>query len=202
MTLYRQNLRLSQEMFTIISCFEIALRNAIDRELRPRFGNDWLRDSVNKGGIFDRQGTRETFETIRKEYHSLIKNRNYSHENLLSKLSFGVWKYMFGRPQYTATGKCLISIFPNKPKSTPNHQINHTSIYTELDNINSIRNRIAHHEPICFDKGKSHIDTSHVRNKYSQLIKLYNWMGIDSSALLYGLDHVLKTCDQIDRIQW
>jgi hypothetical protein len=147
MTLYRQNLRLSQEMFTIISCFEIALRNAIDRELRPRFGNDWLRDSVNKGGIFDRQGTRETFETIRKEYRSLIK-------------------------------------------------------YTELDNINSIRNRIAHHEPICFDKGKSHIDTSHVRNKYSQLIKLYNWMGIDSSALLYGLDHVLKTCDQIDRIQW
>ena len=30
MTLYRLNLRLSQEMFTIISCFEVALRNAID----------------------------------------------------------------------------------------------------------------------------------------------------------------------------
>jgi hypothetical protein len=27
MTLYRLNLRLSQEMFTIISCFEVALRN-------------------------------------------------------------------------------------------------------------------------------------------------------------------------------
>lgn len=31
MTLYRLNLRLSQGLFTIISCFEIALRNRIDQ---------------------------------------------------------------------------------------------------------------------------------------------------------------------------
>lgn len=31
MTLYRYNLRLSQEMFTILSCFEGTLRNAIDQ---------------------------------------------------------------------------------------------------------------------------------------------------------------------------
>ena len=30
MTLYRKNLKLSQEMFTLISCFEIALRNKIN----------------------------------------------------------------------------------------------------------------------------------------------------------------------------
>ena len=30
MTLYRYNLKLSQEMFTLISCFEVALRNRID----------------------------------------------------------------------------------------------------------------------------------------------------------------------------
>lgn len=36
MTLYRYNLRLSQEMFTILSCFEITLRNAIDRRLRSQ----------------------------------------------------------------------------------------------------------------------------------------------------------------------
>jgi transposase-like protein len=31
MTLYRKNLQLSQEIFTVVSCFEVALRNAIDR---------------------------------------------------------------------------------------------------------------------------------------------------------------------------
>lgn len=33
MTLYRLNLRLSQEIFTIVCCFEVALRNAIDRKM-------------------------------------------------------------------------------------------------------------------------------------------------------------------------
>lgn len=33
MTLYRYNLKLSQEMFTLISCFEVSLRNRIDREM-------------------------------------------------------------------------------------------------------------------------------------------------------------------------
>lgn len=39
MTLYRENLHLSQEMFTIISCFEVALRNAIDKQLIMTLGS-------------------------------------------------------------------------------------------------------------------------------------------------------------------
>lgn len=46
MALYRYNLRLSQEMFTIVSCFEVALRNAIDSLLVPSLGENWLKDSV------------------------------------------------------------------------------------------------------------------------------------------------------------
>jgi len=47
MTLYRKNLRLSQELFTIISCFEVALRNGINLHYSSLYGNDWLRDSVS-----------------------------------------------------------------------------------------------------------------------------------------------------------
>ena len=46
MALYRYNLRLSQEIFTIVSCFEVALRNAIDSILVPTLGENWLKDSV------------------------------------------------------------------------------------------------------------------------------------------------------------
>ena len=46
MALYRYNLRLSQEMFTIVSCFEVALRNAIDGLLVTTLGENWLKDSV------------------------------------------------------------------------------------------------------------------------------------------------------------
>ena len=34
MTLYRYNLRLSQEMFVVVSCFEVALRNRIDAVMK------------------------------------------------------------------------------------------------------------------------------------------------------------------------
>jgi transposase-like protein len=40
MTLYRKNLQLTQELFTVISCFEVALRNAIDATITPSLGND------------------------------------------------------------------------------------------------------------------------------------------------------------------
>lgn len=52
MTLYRYNIKLSQEMFALISCFEVTLRNRIDKEMKAHFGNDWLRDLVLPGGAF------------------------------------------------------------------------------------------------------------------------------------------------------
>lgn len=60
MSLYRLNLHLSQEVFTLLSCFEVALRNAIDRQLTSRFGKDWLRDSVSIRGIFDIPSCRDS----------------------------------------------------------------------------------------------------------------------------------------------
>lgn len=53
MTLYRYNLTLSGELLKIISCFEVALRNRINRILEPHLGIDWLRNSCLYGGIFD-----------------------------------------------------------------------------------------------------------------------------------------------------
>lgn len=50
MTLYRYNLKLSQEMFTIISCFEVVLRNRIDEQMVAFQGNDWLRNAILPNG--------------------------------------------------------------------------------------------------------------------------------------------------------
>jgi hypothetical protein len=60
MTLYRHNLRLSQELFTVISCFEIALRNGIDSCYTTHYGNDWLRNATTQGGMFDTNNCRRT----------------------------------------------------------------------------------------------------------------------------------------------
>ena len=173
MALYRYNLRLSQEMFTIVSCFEVALRNAIDGLLVTSLGSDWLRDSVQYNGIFSNGRMNETRKIIDKAYCRLNRQGIYSHSKLIAEMEFGVWKYMFSSLQYRATGQCLLRVFPNKPRSSATIQYNNTYIFNELDKVNSLRNRIAHHEPICFRLHETEIDTSYIINEYQKIQILF-----------------------------
>lgn len=173
MTLYRYNLQISQEMFTIVSCFEVALRNAIDRKLKENLGSEWLKDSIIAGGIFSQPILRKTRDIITFAYNKLNKNNCYTHPKLLAEMEFGIWKYMFSPIQYRVTGRNLLSIFPNKPKSSKAMQYNQSFIFNELDKVNSLRNRIAHHETICFSTNTSTIDTSYVINIYLRIRTLF-----------------------------
>ena len=112
-------------------------------------------------------------------------------------MEFGVWKYMFANPQYRATGRTLLQIFPNKPRSSVEIQYNNAYVFNKLNGINILRNRIAHHEPICFAKRQPQISVSYILNAYQNLHILFMWLDIDSHSLLYGIDHVRQVCDKI-----
>lgn len=183
MTLYRYNLQISQEMFTIVCCFEVALRNAIDRKLTGTLGDNWLRDSVMPNGIFSQPILRKTCDIISNANRRLQQSRVYSHSKLLAEMEFGIWKYMFSPIQYRVTGRDLLDIFPNKPRSTREIQYNHTFVFNELDKVNSLRNRIAHHEAICFAPHCDIIDTTYVKSIYGKIKNLFSWMGIDGDSL-------------------
>jgi len=198
MTLYRYNLKLSQELLTVISCFEVALRNSINVSCEVRFGNDWLCDGAQLGGIFDSSNCRETKRNINEAFSKL--NANYTHNKLVAELGFGFWRYMFAAHQFTATGRMLLHIFPLRPRTTVVMQYNHTIFFNQLENINLLRNRVAHHEPVCFRNSSTIKDTTNARQQYALILQLFQWMGIDENALLYGVDHVLETCNKIDNM--
>lgn len=164
MKLYRLNLRVSQEVFTIISCFEVALRNAIDKHYKVRWGKDWLRDAASIGGVLNNPKCGKTPQMINDTVAEL--GSNYTHPALIAKMKFGFWRYLFARHQYTAFGSTLLTIFPNKPKSSPVHHYANAFLFGELEKINGIRNRIAHHEPICFSYGLPVCDTTYARQHY------------------------------------
>ena len=114
-------------------------------------------------------------------------------------MEFGIWKYMYAAPQYALTGNVLLDVFPNKPKTTVNIQFDNSYVFRELDYINKLRNRIAHHEPICFNKNQN-LDLTYVKNRHSRMIWLLQWMNIDSASLLYGLDHIDKIVKKIEAL--
>lgn len=200
MTLYRYNIRLSQELLAVVGCFEVALRNKINKQFISQYGDDWLRDFIMPGGcFFADHRVAKTKVIIEKAYNELRREGLYSHPKLLSKMEFGVWKYMFSNVQYYLTGQTLLDIFHNKPCSSPQQQYDNTYIFLELDYINKLRNRIAHHEPICFGTRarRATIDTFYALNRYSRILTLLHWLDIDSPSLLYGLGDVVGMCNKI-----
>lgn len=112
----------------------------------------------------------------------------------------GIWKYMFSSPQFRATNRVLLQVFPNKPTSTREIQYNNTYIFNELDRVNSLRNRIAHHEPICFPTGYASITISYIQYIYDKIMTLFHWLGIEAHKYLRGIDHVNRMCMQISSL--
>jgi len=120
---------------------------------------------------------------------------------LIAELDFGLWRYLFARPQFVAGGQNLLQIFPSKPRSSVSMQYNNTYIFNELTKINELRNRIAHHEPICFKNNTAVIDTNYIRQIYNLILQLFTWMNINAAELLYGLDHIQNVCNEIDKLK-
>jgi len=188
MTLYRLNLKLSQECFTVISCFEVSIRNAIDNHYKVIYGNDWLKDAQMAGGIFSGDRCRVTKQIITSSINKL--GNRYTHNKLVAEMDFGFWRFLYAQPQFYAAGQTLLNIFPNKPTSTPTIQYNQSYVFNEMGKINKFRNRIAHHEPICFQVRFPVIDSAYVSNNYNVIQDLFNWLNIDGRKLLFGLNHI------------
>ena len=53
--------------------------------------------------------------------------------------------------------------------------------------IKSFRNRIAHHEPICFDMDGNK-DVEFAQSNYNQILKYVGFLGYNKNELFYGLD--------------
>lgn len=190
LVLYRTNVRLSLEMFAVVGAFEIALRNSIDRVMTHKHGKHWLRDAVKRGGFFDVPQCRDHAQIIRSVYDKLQRDNIYTHGNLLAKMEFGMWKYMFSSPQYRASGQVLLQAFPKKPTSNRKVQYNNVTIFNELDHVNSLRNRIAHHVPICFQTGHPVVNSDYVDWIYNKILTLFEWMDINPKEYLNDLSKI------------
>jgi len=199
MTLYRRNLKLTQKLFTVVSCFEIALRNKINNHYVAIHGNDWLRNAAQVGGFFDNRDNRVTRDVINDTIQLLNRRGGYTHPKLVAELGFGFWRFMFSRRQYRAGGQTLIRVMPNRPSSSSAMQYNANYVFNEIQKINDLRNRLAHHEPVCFYLGgRAIIGTLYARDHYAVIVRLFQWMDINETELMYGLDHVVETMNEID----
>ena len=189
--LYRANLRLSGKTLLVISMVEIALRNAIDRHYLGIYGDDWLVSQSIPGGYLSLPGCERSRATAQKAINEL--GDRYAHDKALAELNFGFWRYAFGLKEFAAAGSTLLQIFPNRPRG-----ISQREVFIRLGEIHDLRNRIVHHDPICF--GGANKSTAKVETAYRYATEFIEWFGMNKVTVLQDLDFVQEEIECIARI--
>ena len=191
--LYRYNIRLGQKFYGLLNIFEVVLRNAIDRHYREYFNNvDWIEEQLRPGGMLHMYTQRET---VQKCIDSLVQQGKYSQDRLVSLVSLGFWTYMFTKVPFRLGGQNLLKIFPNRYPG-----MGQKAIYKEMLQIKDFRNKIAHHDGICFDRNCNKC-TDFSRYHYGLVIKYLQFLGYNMNELLFGLDvvpdSIMKKIDEL-----
>lgn len=133
--LYEWNLQLSEAFILPIHYAEISLRNSIVRKFELIYGINWL----SSKGFLNHLSNKEKIDIE----HSLSIGKRTTNQ-IIPECSFGFWKRRVAYKYFDSWRPHLKTCFPNLQSP----DINYGCLYTYCEDINVLRNRIAHHEPI------------------------------------------------------
>ena len=192
--LYKANIRLSVKLFAVIGMFEVVFRNAIDQHYRSRYGNNWLLQQAGPDGFFAKKGCEKTRENI---IGSILKfGTDFTHDKVVADLGLAFWRNLFAPKEFAAGGSSLLAIFKNKPYG---FGFNHTYVFNNLNPVNELRNRVAHHDPVCFAPKTSVISCELPLRVHRAVAEMLYWMDFDPDEILEDIDFVLEEIDLITR---
>jgi hypothetical protein len=155
--LYVWNTGISEALYGPLQVLEVALRNAVNRELCAKYGSDWFRNA--KPALFiDRQA-----EKLEKTISRFDKGRSLTVNDVVADLGFGFWSDLFDHQMYDELWKqALHKVFSHRPKG-----IKRNTIAIPIKRLNTLRNRIAHHEPIW---------NRDLQKDYDLILELTSWI--------------------------
>jgi hypothetical protein len=140
--LYEWNAQIGAALLEVLGHVEIVLRNALDRSLSAWFSTtslpgEWYDDPLN---LFDAYG-KEDVNAARDKLARARKTE--THGRIIAELPFGFWRFLLSRKyQNTLWAQALRHAFPGLQPQT------RSVVYNIVDDLSTLRNRIAHHEPI------------------------------------------------------
>lgn len=136
---YDWNLCLCEALYPSMQALEIALRNRLNDVLLREFGRNWMWDSQLFGRANDQ---------IRRAEDQLTENSKIiENSRMVAELTLGFWVSLHNRRferLLWQKSNVIQSVFPFIPAKVRN--LNY--IRPRLKQINDLRNRISHHEPV------------------------------------------------------
>lgn len=105
-------------------------------------------------------------------------------KNISATVNFGFWTYVFTKVPFRLGGQPILQILSIRQQG-----LRQKAIFKELQQIKAFRNRITHHEPICFD-AIGHKSIVYAQTNYVLILKYIAFLGYDKDDLLFGLDAI------------
>jgi hypothetical protein len=131
---YAWNTALSSAFHGPLQCLEVGLRNCIHARLSETHGASWFKNTVVLRAN-DISLVAEAEQRVNQTGKELTPGR------VVAELSFGFWVGLFANAyDGTIWRTDLYRLFSPRPKR---HEL-----HGDLDRLRTLRNRIAHHEPI------------------------------------------------------
>lgn len=157
---YAWNLSLSESLYPILQCVEVALRNTIHEAARNHFGrDDWFDDSSIINYRFAVESLAKTKAKLQREQRPPDPHR------IVAELTFGFWASLLERRYELPLWRPLIkTAFPAMPRRDRTR----LALRDRFDEIRLLRNRIFHHEPIWY--------WGDLEEKHNRIVEALGWI--------------------------
>ncbi|MFD3705435.1 hypothetical protein ACFWUP_20030 [Nocardia sp. NPDC058658] len=143
LALYGWNARVSAALMLPSHFAEVTTRNAVSEGLTAVYGVDWPWNATFTGSLPSKTGPAYNPQ---KDLVATRK-RHATTGSVVTELKFAFWQSMFtSRHDVRVWDGQIIALFPNA-SGIAARQLR-GQVYTDLDAVRKLRNRVAHHEPV------------------------------------------------------
>ena len=157
--LYLWNTEISAAFYGPLQGLEVALRNALHRELSRVFGTSWYDVPLKPLAPRAQDLIREAKAAIAHSRKPVIPPR------VVAALSFGFWVSLLGPGP---SGLYEMRLWrPILHHAFPHAKLPRKDVHHPLDQLRLLRNRIAHHEPIF---------TRPLAEDYQSVLQILSWI--------------------------
>jgi Abi-like protein len=155
--LYTLNARLSESLYIPLQMLEVALRNRIHAVMTEARHEAWFQDAEFLLGERQPDQLAKAIEDVR------ANRRDPTPGRIVATLTFSFWTSMFGK-DYETLWQTTLHRIASRPGGKG---LKRKDFSAPLAPIRSLRNRIAHHEPIIMWDLPRH---------YSKIVELTGWL--------------------------
>ena len=179
---YKCNLKLSESMYVSLSVLEVALRNALSRELRKMTGrDDWYAVFATIPGL----RPLNKYITLATR-HIAGRHETVTPSKVIAELTLGFWVSLLNSEYELVLWKSLRKAFPYMPKRDRQRK----NVSAPLNRFRDFRNRVFHNEAICWN-------INHVRGIHNELIEMLGWINKDIPAWVNKSDRFDEVSEEI-----